>query len=365
MIDVFILGSGFSRAASGAMPLLSELSNAVLGGLGEEERERVLFPQDIELSLSYLASASPWLPEPERMRNRALLLELHELIGQQIISAEESAIGVKCPAWLHDLVEHWHKTNARVLTLNYDTLVERVARLLTIPSGDQGKTRRLSCGELYPVPMAPAPLRVSGVIGSNGPSTFELFKLHGSTNWLYSGRESFFGENLYYLPVRRGWGEMFAPDRDAEAENLWYARDKRRLIAPPTVDKGSFFANETLQEIWRRAGDALSAAERVFCVGYSLPTTDLWMRFFLRSAAPQGRVKLFVVDTDAGRVGRFRELLGDLYAIDGGFAGAKAVQVMVASLCRKRSGRGKGPARARTLQPRARRFKSVPRRGRP
>ncbi len=50
--------------------------------------------------------------------------------------------------------------------------------------------------------------------------------------------------------------------------------DKVPLVIPPTTDKSAWFNNELVRGQWLILGKRLRDAERMICVGYSLPPTD-------------------------------------------------------------------------------------------
>lgn len=46
------------------------------------------------------------------------------------------------------------------------------------------------------------------------------------------------------------------------------------MIVPPAAVKSPYYKNRTLQELWRLAAEALSQAEELVMMGFSLPQTD-------------------------------------------------------------------------------------------
>jgi len=204
------------------------------------------------------------------------------------------------------LINLWHENQTAVITLNYDTLIERARYFVKDANGDG-----LPLSSIYPVPM-PDIRRTSGIFGSEKANTFKLFKLHGSVNWYYSGASSYFGETIYSAHVT-GWD--FA-DHQVELDSREAASDKVPLIVPPTTEKVSYFQHETIRQIWARAGESLLFPDRLFCIGYSLPETDLSLRFFLHNNRLGSRkVPLFLVNNDLKSPMHFRILLGDHYDI--------------------------------------------------
>jgi hypothetical protein len=156
-------------------------------------------------------------------------------------------------------------TDSTVVTTNYDELIERAFKDLS--GGEVGH------GSLYSVPITNALTRVATVFGGEVIGPFKLLKLHGSLNWYYSGRDSYYGEPIFDAAVRTGWNTNLDLIDDAEMA----VSDKTPLVIPPTFGKSSFFQNETILTIWRNAWQAVTNADRLICIGYSLPRSDLNM----------------------------------------------------------------------------------------
>ena len=179
---VFLLGAGFSKAALGTMPLLSELSEQIMEKPGIPDEVKAL-GENVELWLSYLSQPQPWNLESENLLNKSRFLEITRAIGETIRTKENQREN-HCPEWLKHLVTYWHEHRCSVITLNYDTLIERAI---------------ISTGELRIWPDNTYPIILPNVIrGTTNESqrdpwleTLTLCKLHGSINWFYSGRPGF------------------------------------------------------------------------------------------------------------------------------------------------------------------------------
>ena len=134
MSEVFILGAGFSRAISDEMPLTKDLSKEVVdrylhaGNISLEVRRMI--EEDFEKALTFLTQDKPWLTEAENRRHKALYLDLTHVIRGILTEKSRSASvwGINNPPlWLEALITYWHINQCTVITLNYDTLIERVA----------------------------------------------------------------------------------------------------------------------------------------------------------------------------------------------------------------------------------------------
>ena len=160
--------------------------------------------------------------------------------------------------------------------------------------------------------------------GPEVADSFTLFRLHGSTNWYYSGASESTGEVIYYSTLE-GW----VANSSRESGSKQAVRDKVPLIVPPTTEKVGFFQHESLKRIWTQALSSLREATRLFIIGYSLPMTDLAVRLFLHDGARGCRKELYIVNLDCSIVDRYTELLGNAFDIKDEFVGDKAIERFV------------------------------------
>jgi hypothetical protein len=305
MVDAFVVGAGFSKAISSSMPVLTELSDAVVKDLGPDmpKLPESLPIEDIETWLSYLADDQPWLSERDNLTNRAAFLHVTEVLRSLLHRAEHDARQTAPPTWLLRLAARWHRDQATVITLNYDTLIEAAYQAAVLIQ-DHGSPRdHTSYRQLYPAPITPAFLRIGGVWGHSPVSTFRLLKLHGSISWFYSGRSSYFGETIYDGGVPKEWITDLIVASKTEPATF----DKVPLIVPPTSGKSGFFQNEIVRGQWRLAREALDNADHIYCLGYSMPETDHLMRFML-AAASTGK-DVYPVNRSSGTRDHYAKLL--------------------------------------------------------
>lgn len=311
---MFILGAGFSRAISENMPLLSELSQIVEASLGKEVEKLAFSPffsrrgsvqPDFELAMTFLSQRHPWLTEDDYLANKSLSLKIAKAIGDTIEGRTDSIIKRPCPRWLKRIVHLMHAWRSSIITLNYDTLLESAFSL--IHTGEK-LTGISTYAREYLDATALYPINFRNEKSSAGLfSTSELLKLHGSTNWLYSGRTSFLGESFELIPVE-SWSDQNPQNSIARSRHWRYKTSRQPLIVPPVADKIGHFENEDMRHLWAKAATALRQAGRVFCIGYSLPQTDLTMRFLLHGSMSQSRARLYIVNKDIGVVERYEML---------------------------------------------------------
>jgi len=324
---LLILGSGFSKAISQTMPTVRELAHHLKK---EEDLRREPYNKlwdDPELLFSYLSLEQPWKEPAEALKDRALFVRIQKSLAKFIIDREGKALKKPIPAWVQRLIKHLHQSKTSVITFNYDTVLERIVYKLQQEKGkSEGQWPREF--DLYGLPLSPIGLREAGTFGGTEVETFHLIKLHGSINWFYSGVEGFPGEQVYYWPIRldplhlRGLNNATSKQK---SERL--VKDKIPLIIPPVAEKSRFYSNQTLRSLWGDARNALASANEIFCVGYSLPQTDLTTKLLFRSAARSEKV--FIVNRSAPEL---KERYQDAFPnaeIDDEFDGEAAVEKMV------------------------------------
>ena len=300
---VYVLGAGFSRAVSSKMPLLTDLTSNLRETHSSyfDDVDTPVIRNNVESLLTFLATPQPWLKREQQLVNLSRFHGLAHAIADLIGEREDKTLDSPAPDWLIALVELWGSEQATVITLNYDVLVEKA-----VCSGQPKKTKSAGFTSLYAVPATPLHRRAAPLVpGSEEIDLFELLRPHGCINWRYSGRESFYGEQIYQEPRCPNW----EPDRSSLHRD--YGRDKRPLIVPPTLVKTGFFNGEFIEVQWSRAAAALLKADRVFFLGYSLPATDMMFQHLLATTTRRS-ADVVIADLDWQVAGRYEAVFSDV-----------------------------------------------------
>jgi hypothetical protein len=305
---VYVLGAGFSRAISGEMPTMDHLSSEVKQAVRASRLPKIPgadtpLANNFEQWLSYLVETPPWLSESHQARNRAGFSDVARAVHSVLSDCQKRAVqNGEPPEWLQPLMVYWEENAATVITFNYDLFVE-LAWLRSFSDGDRRLRRSLY---LYPVPITPIGTRLGYPIGGIPTADgLRLLKLHGSLSWRYSGQGSTPGDVIYDLGVfGSGWdvdgiGPVQFGNGRPDADEL--SVDREPMIVPPAAVKSPYYNNRTLQELWRLAADALSKAEELVIMGFSLPQTDLLVGSMLVTTLPK-RSKITPVNRNAGIV---------------------------------------------------------------
>lgn len=293
--DCVILGAGFSKAVSPAMPVMWELGGQVIKRLGLPVETLRPFGDDVERWLSHLAVDQPWLSSADNLANRSLFLRASEAVGDCIDEAEARATSSPPPNWLLRLVHDWANREVVVITFNYDLLIERaLASCLRLVG---------SLGDLYGMALTERkPLNQGLSFGGRSPKypIPTLFKLHGSTNWGYGGTDAPPNELVTFLPKAPSWPSKGAEPTALHGPWQFLHDDLEPLIVPPAGSKNDFYRNRGLRAQWRHVASSLIRAERVSIIGFSFPSTDLQVRQLVATTIRRAHVD--VVDRNANAV---------------------------------------------------------------
>lgn len=298
-MDVFIFGSGFSKDLAG-LSTLKDLSQKVYDRCSSpntKELEIVYrifqslpkeITDNIELVMTMLKVGTPWKDIAESSIRKGSFQAVSSLVSELIIEEEKTfldSVGEDHNSWLNleKLVNHWNANNSKVITFNYDTLIERKVLLVLKNKRD----RRVSLSNIYSGPFTNLLQRTVGVMAAENEKYFNLIKLHGSTNWFYSGNENFSGEPIYYDP-------FLEADPTSTAISEANKIDLSPLIIPPLLDKNPYMNHSLLRHQWKEAYKAIEQAENVYILGYSLPETDLASKIMLHEALENSNAKLNV-----------------------------------------------------------------------
>ncbi|MBV9471203.1 MAG: SIR2 family protein [Abitibacteriaceae bacterium] len=192
-----------------------------------------------------------------------------------------------------------HQTESTVATLNYDTVLERA-------TGEHPELNHIFTSNLYRMPIAPLGQRTAAVFAGETRPTYRLLKLHGSVNWYFSGDENVEGQQVYedWLPEFIGRGQKEEESQKNIQSHLEYEglnkMDLRPLIIPPVADKSAFYKTRTVRLTWSEFRKSLKESSELYCIGYSLPKTDLTMRLFLRAAVEGNPKRVYIVNSATG-----------------------------------------------------------------
>jgi len=333
-----ILGSGFSRAVHEDMPTVQALAEYFLQRAQSDDEDdellRKLFtspykefldqPENFELLLTYLSQEHPWKSPIEKHVDRALYEAIASEIGRYLARRESSIMNH--PEWLKKLVLYLHNqhhealrtepcSSIPVITFNYDTVIERA---LLVDLQNDKKSLHYA-GRLYNHPEmrvtaidqsiyrthllyltvagsvdAKSHFTLRDLFGKEEEPTFHLLKLHGSINWFYSGQ---LGPSEIFC--------TFITDEkpsDTYYHSLRAARGKIPLIIPPILDKTPFYGHPFIRSLWTQAREYLQDADEIFCVGYSMPLTDLTTRQLFQSLSKFPGKTVYIVNLADSRV---------------------------------------------------------------
>lgn len=302
MSKLFVLGSGFSKAVSETMPIMSDLAEYVrhridaLPGGQDDRRIYENLVSDVEALMTYLYTAMPWKDVRETHLDRAAFVVVSRLVSDCVSESEEGGLEDDYPDWFRQLVKYLHNGQLTVATFNYDTIFERQWLELW---KDDGPQRYWNIDSLYLMPLRSTHDRIVTTLGSTPVETCRLLKLHGSINWYFAGDENVPGQQVYYKSLKSAddLAEDTPEKRQRELREKRDILDLVPLIIPPIAEKTSFYGTRLVMALWKELKDGIDKASEIYFVGYSLPKTDLTTRLFFSSVVGKDSDKaIYIVD---------------------------------------------------------------------
>lgn len=120
------------------------------------------------------------------------------------------------------------------------------------------------------------------------PTAVRMLKLHGSVNWrvMSGAHEPFQMDTIYHHSIWYLAGNPEKPNQEEQefSRSLPKQFEAQPLIVPPILTKSALNAQPILRYLWEQAYDALTVADRVIFVGYSLPVTDIAASFLFQES---------------------------------------------------------------------------------
>ncbi|WP_237234449.1 SIR2 family protein [Rothia nasisuis] len=269
---VYVLGAGFSKTISQDMPVTSELTNLLRENHPDIsfDHENLTFEQWFTINSTTL----PFLETHENTFRKSNAEKILNSIGNIIENQTNIASQQKIPDWLENIIRVWHFQKAIVITLNYDTLIERAVNSIYLSEigSNNSKNRLYSENITHPSPRSISQLTNYDQGELFDDESFQLIKIHGSTNWFYSDFDhgGIFSSKLQVREMFEGKSTIkFSQNNLREI-----AETQNRLIIPPVVSKDRFYETSISNSLWKTARKYLRDARDVTFIGYSLPPED-------------------------------------------------------------------------------------------
>lgn len=308
---VYVLGAGFSKAISKAMPITNELGDDLERRLsGEIEFDRKS-KETFEAWLTLQMTPLPFLEGFENSRRAAdaarVISEMAHVLDERVLTASEEP----APLWLRQIIAIWHVERAVVLTFNYDTLIERAVNGV-VPSvvSENGFVGHVMGDQVvFPAPPAPQAQYIGDFGAGYTGDSFELLKMHGSLTWYWASGDPT-GSTLIRVREKHilGSSEPLAIEADFSG-----ATTLDRYLIPPITSKDGYYGSYLANALWRTAGSRISSAESLALIGYSLPPEDRVACQLIAQVPKDAPVS--VIDRAPGDQANPRSLLGNLSSL--------------------------------------------------
>ncbi|MGE4385551.1 MAG: hypothetical protein AB7E39_06790 [Endomicrobiaceae bacterium] len=276
--QTFILGAGFSKAVADTMPLLNELSQEIKQKIDNTQDEDIKHfwndfiiknnigniqdkdTANFEDILTYLSTNFTY----ENYKGIGLKNILYEYIKEQIVEIfKEKNIEkeIKDDQYLKNFLNYLVDTKTNVCTFNYDLVLENSFKKIKPDAKDN------HFKDLYIIQKIDTGL-MSFFSEKNDDilkNTINIYKLHGSINWLYD------------KDVQNGIRVI------SDGTLPEYKLGLSPLIVPPTISKNFSQLTPLLNIQWYKFREELENAEKIYIIGYSIPKTDIATYYALKT----------------------------------------------------------------------------------
>lgn len=225
---------------------------------------------------------SDYCSEDLRELEKTLVYGISEVLKRELESPERSTkAGTYNDRLVKRLVGNRNKPNGSssivFISTNYDILVDN-AILEQGKSIDYGfsfsnDSDQYSSGEVDKIP---------------------LLKLHGSLNWLFCPN----CERITCTDFVKRGAKLLEEPKPCHSCNT----EMKLVVVPPTFLKS--YTNRYLKQVWNKARDILSQANRIDFSGYSLPLADIHIKHLLKQGEMNRRgdlPKIYVMNHHEGK----------------------------------------------------------------
>lgn len=269
-MDVYLLGAGFSSDAG--VPTMKNFLDALKRLAAEKPpgREKRLFENTLDFARQ----------EGETHIEKLLVKALNKPVFDDLVwtfaltvnqmSAAYCRGQSKRADWYRNFARLLCETGARVITFNYDLVLEEMLTCHTRCSYDYGLRFDAQSEKNVSPP--------------SGKKAIALYKLHGSVSFLFCAQCGFLmnaarhAVSLELAPCPR-CGRKLAP-----------------LLLPPTFRKPWEFGRHVLQELWEKANVLFETGTRFIVGGLSFNTPDMDIKNrFLRGIKSNPHVREIVL----------------------------------------------------------------------
>ncbi len=164
------------------------------------------------------------------------------------------------------------ESNAGVITTNWDTVLESPYDLREYDRSTFIKDGSINYGYIN---------AYDDKSRIRAPMENRILKLHGSLNWGYCKKCEkifYFDETSDFFAINSG---VECCSEECKGKNSVL----QRFLIPPTLSKlAKAKTPSQLVSIWREAYIYLKFCENLYFIGYSIPETDIQMKFFISNA---------------------------------------------------------------------------------
>ena len=280
---IFFLGAGATKADHPKAPLLKDLLDKILDGRNDKHTNTVkgfvsdyFFNPDNKKYLPSIQDVLSFIDiglsdEGYFKIDKKYLETVRNSIVYCMARLIEEGLNVECVANSNLVLIEKAKKEDVIISTNYDIIIDNCFLKQYPNQINYGVRSRHAIN--------------SDFTGSDGrvlssefrlhfnPEQVTLLKLHGSFNWLYCQRCN----ELDITPARKGIFDCIHDD--VRCVNVMCTERYQPLVVSPTFLKN--YNNRVIKDVWSIAEKAVSEANEIIFIGYSMPSDDYQIKSML------------------------------------------------------------------------------------
>ncbi|MCY4524249.1 MAG: SIR2 family protein [Halobacteriovoraceae bacterium] len=236
------------------------------------------------------------------MTSQIFYLELAQNVKKYIYSIQKQVYSDMIQGklfWLKKIIQIWHKSSSNIITTNYDLFIEQALETFI----------KICYKNAYKYPLLD-PL-TNKKIDTSLSKTLSIYKVHGSMNWLYSGKLYSYESPIYcdYTIC-----DECNKENINKIEEIMFNR--HLLMLPAPVYKNRFLNNKIIRDNWSSSRKIIHNSKNIYCIGFSFSKADKHLIDFLFNTNKISKKNIYIINLDKNVFNRCKNMLNSSYKIE-------------------------------------------------